>query len=32
MAMDTCHHLRKRPVAWAYPGSRAALLLSRRVS
>src|ERR1022692_5220320 len=29
---NTCHHLRKRPVAWAYPGSRAALLLSRRVS
>src|ERR1017187_3258879 len=29
---NTCHHLQKRPVAWAYPGSRAALLLSRCVS
>ncbi len=29
---NTCHHLRKRPVAWAYPGSRAFFLLSRCVS
>ena len=26
---NTCHYLRKRPLAWAYPGSRAAFLLSR---
>src|ERR1022692_5158871 len=29
---NTCHHLRKRPVAWAYPGSRAFFLLFRCVS
>jgi transposase len=29
---NTCHHLRKQPVAWAYPGSRAVLVLSRRMS